>query len=341
MKLPELVDLRPRFRGMRPSRRTWIKHLALLLVAFFTCSLAGTIRPFGFLSPVEFIDAAPDAGLIEVLLALPLGYFYLIQASVYLLFTNPIVYTHALKFSISFLFILICHESGHYVLCRLYGVNATLPYFIPTPPMIGPAGTLGAFIRIISPMPSRKSVFDIGIAGPIAGFIALIPISIFAFTTYEYAPDMPLLPGDLDITFSDPLFNEFMAMLFGIDLTIPAMPNPFYSAAWLGLLVTALNLIPAGQLDGGHAIYAVFGSKAHKLVGRISFVVMAILSGLGIYIYGSPSGVLFTIILLIMLRARHPNPPDYSPLDSKRLLLAFITFLIFLLCFTPFPVHLN
>ena len=96
-------------------------------------------------------------------------------------------------------------------------------------------------------------------------------------------------------------------------------PNPFYGAAWIGLLVTALNLIPSGQLDGGHAVYAVFGEKLHKLVGRAAFVVMALLSVLGLYFYGSPSGFLFAVILAIMMRIRHPEPLDNSPLDGKRI----------------------
>jgi membrane-associated protease RseP (regulator of RpoE activity) len=90
-----------------------------------------------------------------------------------------------LKFSLSVLFILICHEMGHYIACRIYRVDATLPYFIPTPPMIGPAGTFGAFIKILSPLPSRRAVFDIGVAGPIAGFVALVPVAILGFLTYQ------------------------------------------------------------------------------------------------------------------------------------------------------------
>ncbi|MFV0388352.1 MAG: site-2 protease family protein, partial [Pyrinomonadaceae bacterium] len=125
------------------------------------------------------------------------------------------------------------------------------------------------------------------------------------------------------------------------DLSVPAYPNPFYSAAWLGFLVTALNLIPSGQLDGGHAVFAVFGERAHKLFGTIAFIAMASFSVLGMYFYGSPSGFLFALILLIMLRVGHPRPLDETPLNNGRLLIAFITFLIFVLSFTPIPVKLN
>ncbi len=115
----------------------------------------------------------------------------------------------------------------------------------------------------------------------------------------------------------------------------------FYYASWVGLLVTALNLIPSGQLDGGHAIFAVFGEKIHRWTGRIAFSVMATLSILGLYFYGSPSGFLVAIILAIMMRIRHPQPFDQTPLDTKRKVIAFLTLVIFVLCFVPFPIQIN
>src|SRR5256885_15654240 len=121
------------------------------------------------------------------------------------LFTKPGYLIDGLSFSLSLLFILICHEMGHYVACRLYRVDATLPFFIPTPPMIGPAGTFGAFIKILSPMPSRKAVFDIGVAGPIAGFIALIPIAIVGLMTMEPAGAQA---SSFGLVFADPLFMK-------------------------------------------------------------------------------------------------------------------------------------
>ncbi|MFV0387740.1 MAG: site-2 protease family protein [Pyrinomonadaceae bacterium] len=341
MSSPEIVFSPSRMRGMRPKTKTWIKHLAILVLTFFTCTLAGAIRPFGYISPFEFINAPPDADFTTVMAALPLAYVLLIKNVTIALFTNAIIAQHAVTFSVSFLLILTAHEMGHYIACRIYGVNATLPFFIPTPPMIGPAGTLGAFIRIISPFPSRQALFDIGVAGPIAGFVVVVPIAVLSFLTYKYAPNIPMQQGDFDITFSDPLFNHILAPVFGIDLSVPAYPNPFYSAAWLGFLVTALNLIPSGQLDGGHAVFAVFGERAHKLFGTIAFIAMASFSVLGMYFYGSPSGFLFALILLIMLRVGHPRPLDETPLNNGRLIIAFITLLIFVLSFTPIPVKLN
>ncbi len=119
------------------------------------------------------------------------------------------------------------------------------------------------------------------------------------------------------------------------------MDNAFYYAAWVGLLVTALNLIPSGQLDGGHAVYAIFGERVHYWTGRIAFPVMAVLSVLGWFIYGSPSGFLIAILLGFMMRIRHPQPLDQTPLDGKRKIIALLTLLIFVLSFVPFPIRIN
>ena len=133
---------------------------------------------------------------------------------------------------------------------------------------------------------------------------------------------------------------RLIALPFGIDLNL-GIGNAFYFAAWVGLLVTALNLIPSGQLDGGHAIYAVFGEKVHFLTGRIAFIAMATLSIVGFYFFNSPSGFLISLILFIMMRIRHPQPWDNSPLDAKRKRIAALTLLIFILCFVPFPIRVN
>lgn len=325
---------------MRPTARTWLKHAAFFLVTFFTVTVAGVLPPFG-IRPLPFAESDPQtwAEIYQFLAELPFRYFDLIKETVTALFTQTEVLTYGLEFSASLLFILLCHEFGHYIACRIYGVDATLPFFIPTPPLLGPAGTLGAFIKIVSPMPSRKAVFDIGVAGPIAGFIALVPIALIGFLTLKSAPAQAA--NDLGIYFADPPFFKILAMLFGIDLSLPIMANPFYFAAWVGLLVTALNLFPSGQLDGGHALFAVFGSKVHKWSGRIVFVVMATLAVSGWFIYNSPSGFLFAILLGVMLRVGHPEPYDLTPLDFKRKLIAVLTLLIFVLCFVPFPIQVK
>lgn len=327
-----------RRQAMRPTARTYIKHFLFLLITFCTVTVAGVLYPFGIL-PV-FNDVPADATTFEFIRDLPFYYFKMIYGAVYLLFTNTEILQYGLSFSLSLLFILISHELGHYVACRIYGVDATLPFFIPTPPLLGPAGTFGAFIKILSPLPSRRATFDIGVAGPIAGFIALIPVAITAFLTFQQVGTaVPEKIPEGTIVFSDPLFFHFLAAAFGINLQIPMLANPFYGAAWIGLLVTALNLIPSGQLDGGHAIFAIFGERFHYWTGRIAFVVMVVLSILGLYFFNSPSGILFAVLLGFMMKIRHPAPLDNTPLDFKRIIVAILTLLIFVLCFAPFPIR--
>ena len=324
---------------MKPTLTTWIRHLLLLGVTFCTATIAGTLFPFGHRDILPKDDPQSLYELLQLLAMLPARYAAMIVDIVGYLFTHTSELIYGLEFSISLLFILICHEMGHYIACRIYRVDATLPFFLPTPPMIGPAGTFGAFIKILSPMPSRRAVFDIGVAGPIAGFIALIPIAMVGILTMQaVSPEQLANPSGL--AFTDPLFMRGLGALFGKDPTV-SIGNAFYYAAWVGLLVTALNLIPSGQLDGGHAIYAVFGERVHRWTGRIAFPVMAILSVLGMYFYNSPSGFLIAIILAIMMRIRHPRPFDQTPLDTKRKVIAFLTLVIFGLCFVPFPIQIN
>jgi membrane-associated protease RseP (regulator of RpoE activity) len=326
--------------AMRPTIRAWIRHVSLLLATFCTATIAGVLFPFGKIQTMPDADPQTWSEYGDFILSLPVKYIALIGGAIRDIFTKPEFLADGLSFSLSLLFILICHEMGHYIACRVYKVDATLPYFIPTPPMIGPAGTFGAFIKIMSPMPSRKAVFDIGVAGPIAGFVALIPVAIIGLATMKTVSPEQAVQASSGIVFADPLLVKIVAWSFGIDLSF-GIGNAFYFAAWVGLLVTALNLIPSGQLDGGHAIYAVFGERVHYWTGRIAFVVMAVLSVLGWFIYGSPSGFLIAVLLGIMMRIKHPQPWDQTPLDGRRKLVAAFTLLIFILSFVPFPLQLN
>ena len=332
-----------RREAMRPSAKTWLKHIALLLLTFCTVTIAGSIYPFGTIAIFPNADPQTASEFFSFLLSLPSEYYHLIAGTIYALFHDAEVLRHGLSFSLSLLFILTSHEMGHYVACRLYGVDATLPFFIPTPPMIGPAGTFGAFIKIVSPLPSRRATFDIGVAGPIAGFIALIPVAIIGFLTMHQAAVAPVAQSaeSGQIVFSDPLFYHFLALIFGTNLEIQMAPNPFYWAAWIGLLVTSLNLIPSGQLDGGHAMYSIFGERIHLWTGRIAFVVMVVLALSGLYFYSSPSGLLFAVLLGIMMRIRHPEPLDDTSLDLTRQIVAMLTLLIFILSFMPFPIQIR
>lgn len=324
----------------RPSAGTWVRHLLLLAVTFCTTTLAGFLYPFGRFMGLPDSDPKTASEAANLIASLPSIYVKLVSQAVYLLATHSEYLREALSFSLSLLFILTCHEMGHYIACRIYKVDATLPFFLPTPPLLGPAGTFGAFIKIRSPMPSRRAVFDIGVAGPIAGFVALIPIAFIGIATMQIATPEQISANQGGLVFNDPLFTRIIGMLFGVDLRF-GIGNPFYFASWVGLLVTALNLIPSGQLDGGHAIYAVFGERLHYWTGRIAFGVMAALSIAGLYFFGSPSGILIALILAVMMRVRHPQPLDQTPLDTKRKVIAAITLMIFILCFVPFPIQIN
>src|SRR3569832_2109309 len=163
---------------LKPSYQAYVRHLLLLAVTFCTVTIAGTLFPFGRYDALPPSDPQTVGDAVQMLIYLPVHFLELLRDAVTRLLTEPANLSYGLSFSLSLLFILLCHEMGHYIACRIYRVDATLPFFIPTPPMIGPAGTFGAFIKILSPMPSRKAVFDIGVAGPIAGFLALIPIAV-------------------------------------------------------------------------------------------------------------------------------------------------------------------
>jgi len=230
---------------------------------------------------------------------------------------------------------LLSHEMGHYLACRRYGVDATLPFFIPAPPLFV-AGTFGAFIKIRSPIPTRRALFDIGLAGPFAGFIVALPIAVIGIL--KMGPPIPAMSG---IYFNDPLLFKILARLMGVRLDPNSPTNPYYMASWIGLLVTSLNLMPVGQLDGGHGVFAVFGQRAHKIIGRLAFATVALLTLLGFWLYSSPSGFLYTILLAVMLRVRHPEPPVMEPLGTKRTVIAVLTLIVFALCFLPFPIMIK
>lgn len=251
-------------------------------------------------------------------------------------FAHPAVLKHGLIFSGSLLAILASHESGHYLFCRYYGVEATLPFFIPQPPLLIP-GTFGAFIRMKSPVPSRRALFDIGLAGPLAGFVVLVPIAFAGVLTLQHQ-DIP--PGASGITFNDPLLFQLIGRAFKINLE-NGVVNSFYLAAWFGALVTALNLMPVGQLDGGHGTFAVFGPRLHWWIGRAAFLLVLVSMILSWLWYGSPVMVLYVVLLAVMLRVRHPQPERMEPLGLARTIVGIITLIVFALCFLPFPITIS
>lgn len=243
------------------------------------------------------------------------------------------VWASGLGFSFCLMAILGCHEMGHYLACRRYGVDATLPYFLPIPPPLSPVGTLGAFIRIRSLIPDRRVLFDIGVAGPIAGFIIALPVTwIGLLLSRVSVPN----PDDLYIKFGDPLlmkaiiwlhFSDFPA---GTELFI----HPIAFAGWFGLLATAFNLLPVGQLDGGHMLFSWIGPSYHW-VGKAVFVMALILSLWWV-------GWLFWCIIFLFLGFRHPRVLNPNlELNPARVAVAWLCLFILVLCFIPVPVTIG
>jgi membrane-associated protease RseP (regulator of RpoE activity) len=236
-----------------------------------------------------------------------------------------------LWYSLPLLTILGAHEFGHYAFCRRHDVDATLPYFIPAPVPL--TGTFGAVIRIREPFPSKLALFDIGVAGPIAGFVALIPFLVIGLAMSEVKP----IPAGGTATFGEPLlFKLAIWMQFGVRPEgYDVFLHPMAFAAWFGALATALNLMPFGQLDGGHISYAVLG-------GRARYVSMATLLAAILLTFLSMSWAVITVMMIVMavfLGVGHPRVIDENTaLSSRRRLVAALAAVLFLLCFTPIPI---
>lgn len=247
-----------------------------------------------------------------------------------LLFLMTLFTTYAAQgpwYSLAVVTILFAHEMGHYLMCRRYRIKATLPFFIPIPPPLNPFGTMGAVIKMEGKIPHRKALFDMGIAGPLAGLF----FTLIALVVGLSLPN-PVASGEGGIKLGVSLLFMGMAKLLNPELfTNPeAVLHPVAFAAWVGLFVTALNLLPIGQLDGGHVVYAILGPKS-KYVYRTALV------GFGINAAFYPPWVIF-FILLVTFGLKHPPPlDDRESVDLKRKILAGFTFIIFVLAFIPFP----
>jgi len=336
---PEKMEIRPR-RVARPTARQWLLHAGLFLATAVTTTVCGIMMAG---PELEAAGAPADTGgFAGSLFSIPWYYVAAVAGLIKHAFSHPEILGQGLTFSASLLAILTAHEFGHYFFCRHYGVDATLPFFIPQPPLLIP-GTFGAFIRMKSPVPSRRALFDIGLAGPLAGFIVIIPLAFAGVLTLHHAP---LIAGESagggggGITFHDPVLFRLIAQAFKIDLD-HSVANSLYLAAWFGALVTALNLMPVGQLDGGHGTFASFGQRAHWWIGRVAFVAMAAVSILGWVWHHSPSGFVYVMLLAVMLRVRHPPPEQLEPLGRARVVIGIITLVVFALCFLPFPITID
>lgn len=274
-----------------PKRRLWI-HIILFVATVFTTLLAGALQ--------QGVDP----------------------------FKEPWGLIRGVPFSFALMAILLTHEMGHYLMSRYHHVSATLPYFIPSPSPI--IGTFGAFIRMNSPIMHKRALLDIGATGPIAGFV----VSICAVALGLHYSEVVKADESLSsLGLGAPLVFRFLSDLIigpqeeGYDILL----HPIAFAGWIGLFVTALNLIPIGQLDGGHVVYAIFGER-HRI---LSLVMVPILITLGFF--GWPGWYLWALLPLVF-GIRHPPivNPDES-LDGRRKIIGWATLVIFVITFAPVP----
>ena len=232
-----------------------------------------------------------------------------------------------LPFSFTLMSILLAHELGHFFACRYYGIAASYPYFIPFPTIFG---TMGAFIRIRSPILNRKALFDVGISGPIVGFIFAVPALALAILYSKVAPGAN---GNADLIFGTPLLMRGLTRLLrpGIDPSALLL-DPIGRAAWVGLFSTGLNLMPIGQLDGGHILFSL-SNENHR---RISLLAVLLLLPLARFFW---PGWYVWAALALLFGFRHPVLLDrWEPIDGKRRIWALVALAIFILCFMPAPV---
>lgn len=248
------------------------------------------------------------------------------------LLDSPWLLLNGFPYCFTLLAILLAHEMGHYLTCRYYGIDATLPYVIPAPMLFG---TFGAVIRIRSPFRTRRELFDVAVAGPLAGFALIIPALIMGV-----ALSNQLSPRAFDgptFEFGEPLlFRLAVGWFFESENELLLNLHPIGWAAWFGVLATSMNLLPAGQLDGGHLVYALFGKRVHRLV---SFLTLGSLLILGIFFW--PGYIVFGVVLLFM-GIRHPRPlnSDREELGTARRWVALLSLLVFVLTFIPTPVKI-
>lgn len=267
------------------------------------------------------------------------------------------------SFSVALLFILGSHEMGHYLYGRKHGVDISPPYFIPAPPLISPIGTFGAFIKIRSPISTRRALFDIGVAGPLAGVVASIPVIVIGLKLSKVI-ETPSKDGFQGIALGSPLiFSALSGVCFGkIPQGQDIILHPVAFAGWIGLFVTALNLIPAGQLDGGHIIYALFSRKWYS---RTSVFMIFVLLFLGVgtrpivnllgFVLNKPPfssyrellvfdgwfGWIMWAVILSLISTKHPPTlNDEIPLDWRRKLIGMVALAVFIGCFTPVPIKI-
>jgi membrane-associated protease RseP (regulator of RpoE activity) len=295
-------------------------------------------------------------------------------------------FSFGVEYAIAILFILGCHEFGHYFAARYHKVETTLPFFIPWPPIPGflvlNFGTLGAVIRTRSVVPSKKAMFDIGVAGPLAGFVACVIVLAVGFLNlppkeyllsihpdYDFSINDIRQAGGISLAFGDTLLFAFLRNILTSPARefVPPMTEiyhyPFLCVGWFGLFVTAMNLIPVGQTDGGHTIYSMFGDR-HRSIARTAWILLLILglpSILDAFLvstlqyftkepftqviplaqYSWSGWLLWAGILYYVIKLHHPPVADETPLDGRRMIIGWITLAIFVVCFSFLPFSIT
>jgi membrane-associated protease RseP (regulator of RpoE activity) len=310
---------------------SYFVHIGLFILTFITTTIAGVEWTTGLFPPYEFSMLAKG-----------------------------------LPYSISILTIITFHEFGHYFAAKYHKVRSTLPFYIPFPPIIYfiNFGTMGAVIKTKSPIYTRKAMFDIGVAGPISGFIATIAILIYGFLNVPpveylleihpdyFSPDYG--KEGLQLVFGDSILFMILREIFVKPNTFfPPMSEiyhyPYLCAGWFGLLVTSMNMIPVGQLDGGHISYTMFGDKKHYALSSISFIFLFVVGLAGILdsTLGLNSGIgwsgwlFWALILYFIVRLKHPPIFDSTELDTKRKIIGYISFIILILSFSFSPITIE
>jgi len=297
----------------RPAERWWL-HALLMALTFMTVSLAG------------------DALLTGMIL--PLGAF------------TPAAIARGLPFSLPLLAIMGAHELGHYAVARRYRVDASPPFFIPFPAILSVVGTLGAFIRLRSPVFDRRTLFDIGAAGPLAGMLVALPVLAIGLAMSPAAPASLVVPefGPLLVANGggEQLFLGDSPIVWLVRRLVSAphavVMHPVAVAGWLGVLLTMLNLLPASQFDGGHVVFAMFG-RAQAWLARAVWVALL---ALGWFTWHG--WLIWAALALIVGRGRLAHPRVLSaewPLDRRRMLVGWLVLLLLVLCFTPLPVSVR
>lgn len=299
----------------RPKQRYWL-HILLLLATCFTTLVVGARMQYDFQNNLPAFAVSDDS--------LP---FFPVSWT----FEQPSRLLLGLPFAATLMLILLAHEMGHYLYCRYYGVDATLPFFIPAPTLIG---TLGAFIRIRSPIRSRTALFDIGIAGPIAGFVVAI---VVLFVALPLSKVVPQLPSDSDIRLGYPLIFQLawhVLPLGAIKAQATSLDGVYFHptaiAAWVGMFATALNLLPGGQLDGGHIVFAMT-PRAHKFVSGLTILALI---PMALYFW---AGWLLWAVLLRISGMRHPVVVEYPGITGGRRWLAVFALIMLVLTLAPAP----